>query len=211
MNRNRSYISSSGYGGTFRLDRRDMESRAKLIEESISSLNSTTISSCSKTGNSTSQTPQNAQHILQFLSDSINEFMENGTQLAADHQEVRQELTAELNRLREGSAVELIQTARAFAAEPSSTAKKTQMGTSARNLLNSVSRVLAIAEMIDAHAIRTLVETLFQELQEMSRMRSIDEFVPSFKTYSDDLKSLINLCSRAIQVSNFFISIFHFD
>lgn len=195
MNRNRSYISSNG---TFRLDRRDMESRAKLIEESISSLNSTTASTCSKSG--ASQALKSANNLVQFLSDSIGEFLECGTRLATEHAEVRNELNNEVNRLRDGAARELIQAARAFAAEPSSAMKKNQMGASARLLLNSVSRVLAIAEMIDSHVIRPLVESISQALQDMSRMRSIEEFVPAFKSYSDDLKSLINLCSRALQV-----------
>lgn len=202
MNRNRSYISSNG---TFRLDRRDMESRAKLIEESISSLNSTTASTCSKSG--PNQTLKSANNLVQFLSDSIGEFVECGTLLATEHAEVRNELSSEINRLRDGAARELVQAARAFAAEPSSVMKKNQMGASARLLLNSVSRVLAIAEMIDSHVIRPLVESISQALQDMCRMRSIEEFVPAFKSYSDDLKSLINLCSRALQVFRLSLSI----
>lgn len=189
MQRNRSHNSSG-----FRLDRRDMESRARLIEESISSLNST-ISSSSK-----SNALRSTHQLVSSLSDAISEFLDSGARLASEHPEARNELNIELTKLRESAARSLVQSASEFANDPSSGSKKNQLGTSARLLLNSVSRVIAIAELIDSHSIRPLVDALAQYLRDMNQMKSIEEFAPAFKTYSDNLKTLINLCSRALQV-----------
>lgn len=191
LQRNKSQTASG-----IRLDRRDLESRAKSIEQSLSALESHT----SRSSSSASSSKVSAHQLVNSLSDAINEIISSGSELERDN--MSSELNAELTRLSE-TGRDLIRTAAEFADEPSSAAKKTKLAASSKLLLQSLSRLLAIADLLDAHAIRPLVDSIACALRSMSEMRSIEAFLPAFKRYNDDLKSLINLCSIAIQVRNF--------
>lgn len=142
----------------------------------------------------------NAHTLVKFLSDSIGQFLEAAQALCLDYPDVRADLNAEINKIRDVSA-SLVGAANEFANEPYSTQKRVYMGSQARILLMAVARLMTIVDMIDSFAAGSLVEQMIKSLGAMKMARSEKEFLALFHQYGQSLRDLLNIAPKLIQVN----------
>lgn len=74
------------------------------------------------------------------------------------------------------------------------------MGSQARILLNSVARLMAIADMIDSLTAHSLIDSMFRFLGAMKMAKSEKEFLAHFRAYGENLRDLLNISPKFIQV-----------
>lgn len=77
------------------------------------------------------------------------------------------------------------------------------MGSNARILLSSVARLLAIADMIDSYKASSLVDEMFKSLGAMKMAKKESEFLAHFRSYGENLRDLLNLAPKFVQVRAF--------
>lgn len=183
----------------FRIDKRDLEAKVNAIQESLRPLIDKLV-----TPDLNYKRPvgmaRDGQQLVRTLSESVEEFLNVCRQLTVDYADVKDDLEPEISRVRE-VADQAIKASSDFVAEASSSQRRTNMQSNARKLLNSVARMLALADMIDAYILVTrLIETMKQLLVKMKAAKTNEQFMEHFKAYGQHLKELLNFTSKAIQV-----------
>lgn len=133
------------------------------------------------------------------MSESISEFLKVASTLCIDYPDVKGDLNLEISKVREVSE-KLVAAANDFANEPYSTQKRVYMGSHARILLNSVARLMAIADMIDSIAAHLLVESMLKSLGAMKMARTDREFLSLFREYGENLRDLLNQAPKFAHV-----------
>lgn len=205
----------------YRLDKRDLEAKVKQIENSLKPFIDQVVT---PDPNFSSQIPKgyfkisyfiswitiifliyfqgkskNAHSLVNILAESISNFLECANGLCIDYPDVKDDLNQEINKIRDVSQ-SLLSSAKEFAIEPFSMQKRVYMGSQARILLNSVARLMAIADMIDSLTAHSLIDTMFRFLGAMKMAKSEKEFLAHFRAYGENLRDLLNISPKFIQV-----------
>lgn len=193
--------SSNASVTAFRLDKRDLERKVKLVEDLRKPFIDQMVT---PDPNFSAQMPKsrtrNAQTLVQNLSDAISQLLNTSHQLCLDYPELKADLSLEINKIKDISQ-KVIDSSYEFANDSSSSQKRVYMGNNARILLSSVARLLAIAEMIDSFSIMSIVEKMQKILETMKLTKTEKEFLAIFKTYDENVKSVLNMIApKFIQV-----------
>lgn len=184
----------------FRLDKRDLERKVKLVEDSLKPfIDQVVTPDPNFSAQITKGRSRNAQILVQNLSDAISQFLASSHQLCLDYPDVKADLSLEINKIKDISQ-NVVDASFEFAKDPSSSQKRVYMGNNARILLNSVARLLAIADMIDSFSIVAIVEEMQRGLGAMKLAKVEKEFLAIFKSYGENLRNVLNIAPKSIQV-----------
>ena len=147
--------------------------------------------------------------IVEFFDDSIKEFLNQSQEISNEYPDVKTEIDKEIENVMQ-KGIKTSEASRSFAYEPFSSEKRKIMANSSNDLLKAVGRLLAIADMIDEHYLGNLLFLIQTDLINMKTSHLFEEFVKNFISYSFNLKELVNVSDRLIQVINIFIKAFKF-
>lgn len=106
--------------------------------------------------------------------------LKRGTEIAEQHSEHREEIESVLNDTRQAGN-EMSTTAREFADDPCSSQKRASMVTAARALLCALTRLLILADMVDASALLNALRCVEYDLSMIQKASSDDELRKYFQ------------------------------
>ena len=81
--------------------------------------------------------------------------------------------------------------------------KRTKLVRHARDLLNSVTRIMAVADMLDSKKSVRIRKDMERELAYMQSSTSQKELLEHFKAYGEHYKEMMDFTSTTIQVASF--------
>jgi hypothetical protein len=143
---------------------------------------------------------KNVSFLVNFLIDSIDKFVLKGNEIAGDFGiEIEAELRKEITSVKE-CGNKTIEAAYKFATEPTVPEKRVTVSANAEKLLRGVARVLAIADFIDTQSIVGFVRSMLEILGLMRGSSNDYAFMHNFKTYTQELKHLLNHLNKTLEV-----------
>ncbi len=184
-------------------NKKEFETRLRQIEKSIEPLIEQITTPTGVFGKNKST---NVYNLVKYLNESILSFQnssrevlnESGTNIE-EHQ-----IASELDSFRMKSS-QMIKISNDFSNDPVSTELRLQMIQKARELLISVARILAIADLIDLSELNGLKERVETSLNRMKMSNCKEELMMYFHEYGLNFKELINFIKKALNVNHFFL------
>lgn len=170
------------------------------INSSNSNINGDYYQSINSSGTSSTRASKRGRskraHILvESVIQAIETFLQQGQELAQEHPDMRDELYKCINDVRD-SGNQMAETSRDFANDPLSSHKRMIMIKASRDLLNSISRLLTIADMIDVNILLRTIQIVQQDLNNLKNSSNQDELTHHFKNYGRNLIELTNQAGK---------------
>lgn len=129
-------------------------------------------------------------HILvESVCEAIETFIRQGADIAQENPEVSEEIMQTIAQIR-ANGNEMAETARDFANDPLSSQKRLVMIKASRDLLNTVARLLSVADMIDINILMRSIQLVQQDLNNLKNSSNQDELTHHFKIYGRDVVEL---------------------
>jgi catenin alpha len=133
-------------------------------------------------------------HILvESVCEAIETFIRQGADIAQDNPEMSDEIMQTIAQIRLNGN-EMAETARDFANDPLCTQKRLVMIKASRDLLNTVGRLLSLADMIDINLLLGSIQIVQQDLINLKNSSNQDELTHHFKIYG---RNIVELTSQA--------------
>ncbi len=171
-----------------------------LIEDALEPLIVQAISPLTPSKNQ--QKKINIFKLVETLVNSIDAFINCSEQIFKDYGEINSQILIEIEKLRSISRSTII-ASNEFAASPSSSEKRTVVVKAARVLLSSVSRIMAIADMLDSRKFLRIKKDIESNLAFMQSATSQEEMFKYFKQYGECYKELVDFTYKTIKVRYF--------
>ncbi len=133
-------------------------------------------------------------HILvESVCEAIETFIRQGADIAQDNPEMSDEIMQTIAQIRLNGN-EMAETARDFANDPLCAQKRLVMIKASRDLLNTVGRLLSLADMIDINLLLGSIQIVQQDLINLKNSSNQDELTHHFKIYG---RNIVELTSQA--------------
>ena len=110
--------------------------------------------------------------LIQELKDAIAQFIKQGTEIAQENPEMKDELMNAVNDVRIHGD-KMANSSKEFTSDPFSSQKRVVMVGNARDLLIAVARLLTLADMIDVHMLLKCINQV-SAIIEIKMIASID-------------------------------------
>ena len=136
---------------------------------------------------------------VRALVDSTELFTTSSALIFKDKSNLSPEVVLELEHLKVASSNAIVASNK-FANDPSSSEKRVDLVKYARDLLSSVARVMAMADMLDANKKAQMQNDIEKDLAMIQCATSSQELLDYFKMYGLSCKQLIDSASQAIAV-----------
>ena len=136
-----------------------------------------------------------ASVLIQELKDSTAQFIKQGTEIANENSEMKDELLNAVNDVRIYGD-KMANSSKEFTNDPFSSQKRVTMVGNARELLTAVARLLTLADMIDVHLLVKCINQVQQDLESIRTSNNQDELTNHFKKYGVDLVDLTNYAGK---------------
>lgn len=203
-NSNNSTINNSQKLIRFVINKKDLETRTKQIEQSLQPLiNHILTPDPNFSSHLLKGRSKNAHHLVDYLEKSIREFLDKSCEISAEYPDVKLEIDAEIENVRQ-KGLKAIEASNLFAHEPYSSHFRRQMGNASNDLLKAVGRLLAIADMIEEYHLNQLILVIETDIYNMKESTTFEEFVRNFISYSHNLKTLVGISDKLVRVSFIF-------
>lgn len=157
--------------------------------------NSSSSSICNGSTNGKKGRSRRAHVLVESVVESIENFLALGTEIAQENPEVHDDLMQAIENVRACGNV-MAETSRDFANDPLTSQKRLIMVKASRDLLNAISRLLSIADMIDVNLLMRSIQVVQQDLANLKNSSNQDELTHHFKNYGRDLIELTNLAGK---------------
>jgi catenin alpha len=178
------------------------ETVESLLQPLITQLNALTMTGVTNTSISNSNSSNNmngkkgssqrAHFLVESVVESIENFLALGNEIAQENPEIHQDLMQAIENVRTTGNL-MADTSRDFANDPLTPQKRLIMVKSSRDLLNSISRLLSLADMIDVNLLLRLIQIVQQDLYNMKNSSNQDELAQHFKSFGRNIIDLTNL------------------
>lgn len=122
-------------------------------------------------------------------------FVERGQLIARENPEIEPEMLQAVDEVGQ-SGEKMSETARDFATDPCSSAKRGGMVRAARNLLSAVTRLLILADMIDVHLLLKKLQRVEDDLELLKSVSSQAELVESMRRFDISAQDLMNQAGK---------------
>ena len=181
---------------------KEFEARLRQIEKSIEPL-ITQITTPSGSFGKNRSTSVNT--LVKYLNHSILSFQESSFEVLneLDANIKESQIANELDSFRTKSSL-MISISNEFSQDPVSSEKRLKMIQNARELLSSVARILAIADLIDINQLSDLMQRFENSLNQMKSSNSKEMLMMYFKEYGINFKELNTFIIQALNVNAFF-------
>jgi len=139
-----------------------------------------------------------AQVLVAAVERATANFVERGQQIALENPEIEPEMIQAVQEVQEtGEAMS--NSAREFATDPCSSAKRGNMVRSARNLLSAVARLLILADMIDVHMLLMKLQRVEDDLEVLKSASSQAELIEGMERFGDSAHELMTQAAKRQQ------------
>lgn len=184
----------------FVLDKKNLELKVKYIEKSLEPfINQILLPDPKISASLFKGKSKNANHLIEFLDKSIDNFICKSNEISLEYPEIQMDILNEIKHFKEHGN-KLNEASKEFLSDPTSSKKRTSMGNRAKQVLNSVARLLAIIDMIDSYLISKVTEKMQKLLICMKSSKNEEEFLSYFTNYGQNLKDLLNLTFNTLKV-----------
>jgi hypothetical protein len=191
----------------FAINKKDLESRTKQIEISLQPLiNHILTPDPNFSSHLLKGRSKNAHMLVDYLNKSICEILTKSREISGEYPDVKVEIDTEIENVRR-AGTRAVESSSLFAKEPYSSKLRKEMGNTSNDLLRAVGRLLAIADMIDEYHLGQLVAIIETDLYNMRVSTKTEEVVTNFISYSHNLRGLISLSDRLVQVNSDFFCV----
>lgn len=136
-----------------------------------------------------------AHSLVEYLIDAIENFLRQGAEIVQENAEMREDLMQCINEIRQTGNL-MAETSRDFVNDPLSTQKRMVMVKASRDLLNAISRLLTLADMLDANVLIRAIQVVQQDLSNLKNSSNQDELTHHFKNYGRNLIELTSLSGK---------------
>ena len=130
-----------------------------------------------------------AHFLVETVCEAIENFIRQGADIAQSNPEMSNEIMQTISQIRVNGN-QMAETARDFANDPLSNEKRLIMIQTSRELLNTVGRLLSLADMIDINLLLRSIQLVQQDLSNLKNSSNQDELTHHFKVYSRDIIEL---------------------
>lgn len=147
---------------------------------SLNSIQVTTLVNTSSPSNHPKGKSKKAAILVSAVEKATEALLKRGTEIAQQHSEYKEEIESVLNDTRQAGN-EMSSTAREFADDPCSSQKRAAMVNAARALLCALTRLLILADMVDASALLNALRCVEYDLSMIQNASSDEELRKYFQ------------------------------
>jgi catenin alpha len=167
--------------------------RSRAVEETLAPLiQQITILANGSTGmnNRVKGRSKRANVIVESFKEAIREFIKQGTEIAQENIEMRDELLNAVNDVRL-SGDRMANGVHEYTHDPFSSDKRSIMLQIAKELLASVARLLTLADIIDCNSLSRIIALVQKDLENIRKASNQDELMYHYKQFGQNLADLI--------------------
>ena len=176
-----------------------LELKAKNVESAlhplINQLSSLSIQQQQSSSSKKKGKSKRAHVLVESVVEAIENFIRQGADIAQENPDCSDELMQAIGEVR-ATGNTMAESSRDFANDPLSSPKRAVMVQASRDLLNAVTNLLSIADMIDLNALIRSVQAVQQDLNNIKNSSNQDELMHHFKSYGVNVVELTNQAAR---------------